>query len=453
MRARFEDVADVLLMRNAGIRAKVTLALAGVLALVIPQIALTVAYMVELFGHGTSVDQLSTLSSKVGGAARLASGEFIKGIPQQRHELADQIDALDRARSVMAVARDGHVEQRRQLDDVTQQLGLYVDELRRAFDSLEALPEPGFPWVHALEQLRAEFAMTPELWRGLFPQPDERQLMHRIAALEEFAFGMADQVVARALNDDIAVRTQPALARQMATQRLAELGNSVLRTMAALEADLFSRGRVAGDEIRATVDRADRYLITLVMLTIVYIFAVILVLPARLVQPLKHVTSVMNRAGLGQLDAQARVVGKDEMGKLAAALNRMLRNVEAFDILKRDRIYEDRGRIRKLADLVSHPLVILDTRHRIEHANGAFLKLFVLPDPYEDLNLQDFVGGPDADAFREALEGVLHRRRPVRGLPVSLTDRRGTHEYLMSTELGRNRQGLVSYLIVRLEPS
>ncbi len=450
---RLEELADVFSVQNAGIRAKVTIALVGVLALVIPQILLTVAYMVEFFAYGTAVDRLAYAAESVEDLSRQATQLFVDGFPHYEQDLVEQTASIARLRDTAGRLAGTFPEYSAELQEIAAGVERYGEVTADGFAELREGTPDEHPWIAALERVRQDLDRSIVRWSLENPNPTADALARRVQFLEEFASTLPERLVGEALAPSLWQRANNAARWSAAAARSEQLAADILRRISSFEAQLAQRGRQAGQAIRTNVDRADRYLITLVLLTIVYITVVILVLPGRLVQPLRHVTSVMQRAGLGHLGVQARVVGTDEVGTLAQTLNQMLRRIRQFDDLKRDRIYEDRNRLRMLADLVPYPLAVLDTRHRVEHANRAFRKLFVLPDPYEDLDLIELVRGPDAAAFREALEGVLRRRRPVRRLAVALTDRRGRHSYLMTVHLGRNRAGLVSYLIVRLEPA
>ena len=56
---RLEQIGDLISFRDASIRAKVMFAFLGVLLLILPQIVLTVTYMVALFQDGEVVDRSS----------------------------------------------------------------------------------------------------------------------------------------------------------------------------------------------------------------------------------------------------------------------------------------------------------------------------------------------------------------------------------------------------------
>ena len=453
MKGRFDELAEALLMRRAGIRAKVSLALLGVVALVVPQIALTITYMVDLFAHGEQVESLSKTAASVGQLTELSSQLFLEEIPKTSESLQERHRRLGKLQqAIVTASENARPEIQSTFADAATALAEYSTKLTQTVQAAASQDSPKNAWLTSLAMAQTTLGSSPEEWRERYPQPQPRQLMHRVTQLEGQLFELLPRVMAQAVIQN-SINALATTGRQRAER--AHLRHAAQKTLSSLErlrGQLHHASAQSGSAIRMTVNRADRYLITLVLITVVYLLSLVLVLPGRLVQPLKHITAVMNRAGQGQLHVQARTAGDDEMGALATALNRMLNRLKRFDTLKRNRIYEDAVRIRILADMISSPVVLLDTRHRVEHANQAFRRLFSLPDDYEDTQLLTLLEGPDLPTLREYLDTVLLKRRPIKGRKLTLSDRRGQHEFLLSVDIGRNRRGAVGVLILRLEP-
>ena len=66
MLRKLENISSFLSFRDASIRTKVILAFLGVLLLILPQIVLTVTYMVDLFEDGENVGRSSSASLILG---------------------------------------------------------------------------------------------------------------------------------------------------------------------------------------------------------------------------------------------------------------------------------------------------------------------------------------------------------------------------------------------------
>jgi PAS domain-containing protein len=434
-----DQITDLFLLKGAGIRTRVALVLLGVAGLVVPQVALTLDYMMDLFAAGASIQATSDLDHEVAGARREITtlllgrgGDTSSGGEERLREIGARLEApsgvLDEATRA-AVGR------------TRQALQAYSDARRAA---TERAPQ-AHPWIQALEDARSEVDLLIAR-HAATPTDDTGELRRRLRELEAATTGLPGKVAGQALLADLFGPGGLGIPGPRAA------GWAALDALDGLRQALATEIKDAARGVRDRVDVANRYLVTLLLVTLVYLVVVIFMLPARLVRPLHHLTAVMRQAGVGHLSGRVRVVGKDEVGQLSAAANELLDRVERFDILKRDRIYQDHRRIRRLAELASQPLAILDTRLRLEHANQAFQRLFNLKKEYEDARLIDLVAGKDAEALRELLEAALRSGEPTQHLLVELQSDQAVTRWQVTIELGRNSTGRVSYLYVWLTP-
>ena len=461
MLQRIEQIGSYLSLRDASIRTKVVLAFLGVLLLILPQIFLTVSYMVELFENGESVGRSSSASLTVGEIHSKIEQNFLAPYPVTLEAFTAHHDAVQEVAGLIEETEQsfGALEARdarfavyvAALSDIRKSLKTYGDELRIQVEA-NVLLEPSIKRREVTSRVHQELDDLTRAWDEPPLEGEDVNLQtpeDRLNILRKLTFRAIKDVVSAQNQDDsvTALRVSRGLmqANDMWTQR-----RTILGSVGELRARVNSENAMAAEEIKRSVNEANRYLITLVLLTLVYIFIVILVLPSRLVRPLVHFTSVMERAATGQLDVRARVVGDDEMGDMGKRFNIMLERLGTFDRLKRDRIYEDGARIHSLGDRIDHPLAILDTNLAFEYANSSMRKLLALSDDLEGRELYTVVGGDDARDLVALLDKTLKRRRRLDGVVLQLETKHGTKTLAVSTEVGRNRAGQISYLILSL---
>jgi len=432
-----------------GFRFRLTLALVGVLALVVPQVVLTVNAMIRLYEGGGEVARLGDLGARAEALAATADLLLATTEREPPHPLAAATDRLSHAVKTELASSP--------IPDGPARIAAGLDRWRQALAVLPAAAtvdaDAPHPWLVAVSERREEDVAAITAWhRQHDALADPASAATHIAWLDDRLAASPERVLFAALPLEVADHAMVGAWTAARRHRIAAAAAEVRADFSALRTAIHATMSHEADTIKARVDAANRYLVTLVLLTLVYVAALIVILPGRLVGPLRHLRAVMERAAAGHVDIEARALGKDEMGQLGRALNMLLRRVRTFDTLKRDRIVQDRGHIRRLLDLVPTPYAILDPHHRIEHANGPFRELFALPDDCEDRVLTDALGGDDLDAFANLLDDALTRRRAVDRLALTLRGPSGPRDYLLTLEPARNRAGRVAALRVRLDP-
>ncbi len=158
---------------------------------------------------------------------------------------------------------------------------------------------------------------------------------------------------------------------------------AVVAARTALDDALFGVVVALLDELRAenvaaddTIAHADRNLVTLVLVAFVIVTILILVLPGRLIAPVRRLTRAVKAAASGRTGAPIEAPSDDEIGELAAVLTETLDTLRRFDSLKRDRIIEDGGKIDALLKHSGGPAAILTPQFCVEAANKEFATLF-----------------------------------------------------------------------------
>jgi PAS domain-containing protein len=461
MLGKLEHFSEVLSLRNASIRAKLMFAFLGVLLLLLPQIVLTVAYMVDFSQAGERIHRSAQATMTAGQLHRQLREALNRPFPRQESDLVEQVRVLDALAVSMEEGKalfDGFRAKDGRFGPLAKEIATLQEKL---IAYAAALPAPARAMIKRtpprarIDASSAQYLRLKEQYQSWQPDLPHESLSHiqveaYFSSLKTLAIDVVDTIIEAQHVDDKEGSAQAREDAQVLSQD-AQARATLLALADGLRARITEEGKLDGGSIQASVDAANRILITLVLLTLVYIFVIVLVLPSRLVRPLVHVSSVLEHAATGQLDVRARVVGDDEMGELGGNLNLMLERLGSFDRLKRDRIYEDAGRIKALAELIPTPMAILDTDFSFEYVNAAMQALLGLEDAFLGRRLTDVMGGRDAADLVAILDKSLERRRGLDGLEIHLKVPSGEAAFTLRTQLGRNRLGQVSYLICTLE--
>jgi HAMP domain-containing protein len=155
-------------------------------------------------------------------------------------------------------------------------------------------------------------------------------------------------------------------------------------------------------------NRAQRNMLTTIVLTGLVGISLVLFLPARVVRSLRRITHVLQQAERGDLDVAVLPAGSDEVGKLAGHLNRLLRQVRTFDALKTDRMLRAERRLQTLGDGLEEGIVVVDGELRPIFASGPARRLLdVRPEGADDARIAGILAEEGCAAvLRQALESA-----------------------------------------------
>ena len=450
-------------VRGASIRGKVTWAFAGVVALLVPQIVLTVFYLLSLFNHGDRVVHLADTVREVARVTARAEDLLPERAPRTDDEFARALGDVQRVSTSLASAaervsplRDSVPEAIAPLDDVAragQELQALAPLIREVADHTLHAPPPSAPGLATVSGALGDLAERLVTWAKLEEDRSPVPPAERAAWLADFSV----RVLGYLVGELAAGQTQAGLAPppfERHDLRVSHAKRRVLDLLARAETALTAGGASAGAAIREDVDEANRFLVTLVLITLVYLSVVAMVLPGRLVRPLEHLRSVMQRAGRGRLDVRAEARGGHEIAAVSGALNGLLERLQAFDDLKRDRIALDRRRVDALVEGVDDPVAVLDTHQRLDLTNEAFRRWFGLEPRDLGRPLADALH-PDegARALAEALDQSLRSGRPIEGLQLDLGGSAPCRSALLTVRVGHDRAGRTAFATVWLKPA
>ncbi|HEV8335430.1 MAG TPA: HAMP domain-containing protein [Candidatus Polarisedimenticolia bacterium] len=175
-----------------------------------------------------------------------------------------------------------------------------------------------------------------------------------------------------------------------------------------IEDRALAHAEVHRRHVMSLSNRAQRNLLTTIVLTGLVGISLVLFLPARVVRSLRRVTHVLQQAERGDLDVAALPAGSDEVGKLAGHLNRLLRQVRTFDALKTDRMLRAERRLQTLGDGLEEGIVVVDGELRPIFASGPARRLLdVRPEGADDARIAGILAEEGcAAALRQALESA-----------------------------------------------
>lgn len=305
-----------------------------------------------------------------------------------------------------------------------------VDEIRRTnIAGLSHLGEEGTGFER-LPDLMAQYSVTLTRLADLYASPsrgeetlteferDLRRLESRMRTLREQASAERDPQVRRRLFEEMRRFTESLavslveMAREEDPARAKILQELIrLRDQAAAIAEgIEDRALAHVEEHRRHVvslsNRARRNLLTTIVLTGLVGIYLVLFLPARVVRSLRRITHVLQQAERGDADVATLETGSDEVGSLAAHLNRVLRQLRTFDELKTERMLRAEQRLHVLVENLETGIILVsDQRLPVFASRRARQLLDSKPEGADDARLAGLLQDDDfAGLLQETLE-------------------------------------------------
>lgn len=96
----------------------------------------------------------------------------------------------------------------------------------------------------------------------------------------------------------------------------------------------------------------------------------------RFLMPISSLTQTMKSIKAGDLNQQANIITKDEIGELAQEFNNMTKRLQQYEQSTLGKILAEKNKSLAIVKSISEPLVVLDPDYRIVLLNDAFEKVF-----------------------------------------------------------------------------
>jgi len=414
-------------VQSYSIRTRISLGLMLVVAIFIPITAASLYYVNELFADIERAEYHANVARAAEdvevGIVRLRQLEksflLAPGVePQRAH--ADQ---LNKVRQILAdLRRRVRQEDAPDLNDLDDQLTLYESTARVLFararqyeTSLTAsAKERVLEFRRRLDELLKEARRQERRERSpagspinASPPDPYQQIVDSMETFEKFILSVRE-------------RQNPEMTQLVANLR--RISDRMIRsaeTVAARHWDLLEKSRHRAELLRA---RARRNVITGLMITLLAAAVLLVTLPNRIVAPVQRLTGMAQRIRRGEVVAVSEIRLADEVGRLAEALDELVKHFHRLDRTKSAKIAERTRAIQILLDQLSTPTVVVDTTGAIHQWNEAFRNLVTREEKaLAGRSIYDLLGlSPEETAeFSERLHVGARRSWSIRAKPGS----------------------------------
>ena len=385
--------------RRMSIKARLSLSLLAVLVLVLPVTALSLIYLNDML---RTVDRMARVDARIAAIAQGVEAHVFTARDAEKNYLIFRDETYaERNRAEMAGV-EALIDSLSNVPPEELSPNLSLEEVARIRRSLES-------YVTTFDLLASRWLARPGL-SALRLAPEDREMRKLMTDLNN------------------------------AGDEMIHLSSEVVRRS-------WDHIDAAREKVGRTRARAERNILTMLMLTVLGGLYLIVVLPRRVVLPVRRLMNVIRKVEEGDLDASTDRVSHDELGDMALAFNRMMEQIRTFDALKVEKISELYGRLDALAGEIREGALVVELEGALTFANERAFEMTgwarrgAIGTPIHRVD----EGGPIAEAVSES----LRTRQPVSERQAMLP--RTGEEVKLSVRPVRNREGRILSVIVVMD--
>jgi methyl-accepting chemotaxis protein len=159
---------------------------------------------------------------------------------------------------------------------------------------------------------------------------------------------------------------------------------------------------------------------TVLILTMGFIIYLIIVLPERIVIPIRRISNIVKRVEKGDLNVSVKGFPRDEMGELVDNIVRMIGKIRRIDGLKTQKIHESERKVKFLINNIEECVVVISDERRVLSINPpALAMLHAKPDEIEGKSLEVIASFAE---IQDAMDKLFERGEKVEKLLFSAKD-------------------------------
>jgi hypothetical protein len=143
-----------------------------------------------------------------------------------------------------------------------------------------------------------------------------------------------------------------------------------------LEAMNWSNMQIHKEESLKIEARAKRNIITILLMTGIICFFMIVMLPVYIVRPITSLSAMLRRSPDGDFELPSIIKSHDEIGELAASYTEVIDRLRQYDDLKTKKIASQKRAIDRLLENLAVPVCILTKNLTAPYYNALFANLF-----------------------------------------------------------------------------
>lgn len=176
-------------------------------------------------------------------------------------------------------------------------------------------------------------------------------------------------------------------------------------------------------------------------------FAVSKFFTNKFLMPIFSLTQTMRLIRAGDLNQQADIISKDEIGELAHEFNNMTKRLQQYEQSTLGSILAEKNKSMAIVKSISDPLVVLDTNYRVILLNDAFEKVFNVNE--KKLTNKHFLEGIRSKEIFDFISSTFDSKDEIRQKIFTIkSDQEDYHYNLIVATVKDNDANLSDIIVV-----
>lgn len=182
-------------------------------------------------------------------------------------------------------------------------------------------------------------------------------------------------------------------------QDISDYSDKILDTFADYQDIQKQEGEMREMAIKETVIETKRNMMITLIIGFLTTIILGLVIPGKIALPFKKIKDAIRELQECNFDVSIYYNQEDEIGEIAAEMNKMIKNFKVFEELRKDRISVEMRKFDALANLARRPVLVSDAQGKLIYMNN---KMFSLMEVQSD----DVLGRAMAESMIP--ESIIH---------------------------------------------
>ena len=203
---------------------------------------------------------------------------------------------------------------------------------------------------------------------------------------------------------------------------VSDLADKILEAFSEFQDIQYYQNEQRNQQIEDIIGETRRYMLIVLIITFLATILMSLVIPGKIALPFKKINDAVRELQDCNFDVSIYYNQKDEIGELAAELNKMIVNMKAFEELRTDRISVEHRKFDMLANMVKRNVLIANANGELIYLNNSMYRLLdVESEEVLNKNMTDTI---IPQSIKEAYDLALKRRSKIENAEIVITHKK-----------------------------